>query len=220
MGMPKGTVQHKYTAEEHQFILDHTEGITSVELAELFYGRYGVRISARAFNSYRKRHGLKCGVNCQFKKGAAPINKGKKQTEFMTADGIKRSSVTRFKKGQVSINHRPVGSERINVDGYCEIKVAEPNKWKLRGRAVYEVEYGPISKGHKLVHINGNSVDDRLENLVVLTNSEMARLNQSKLMCKGDTESNQVAINVAKLADKIGRLKKGKKYENNSERLE
>ncbi len=37
-----------------------------------------------------------------------------------------------FEKGHISKNHKPIGSERINVAGYIEIKTAEPNKWELR----------------------------------------------------------------------------------------
>ena len=32
---------------------------------------------------------------------------------------------SRFKKGNVPKCHRPVGSERVNVDGYVEVKVAD-----------------------------------------------------------------------------------------------
>ena len=50
---------------------------------------------------------------------------------------------TMFKKGNKPLNHREVGSERINVDGYVEIKVAEPATWKLKQRVVYE-EYHKV----------------------------------------------------------------------------
>ena len=41
------------------------------------------------------------------------------------ADGCER---TWFKKGHIPANYRPVGSERVNADGYIEVKVADPNK--------------------------------------------------------------------------------------------
>ena len=35
----------------------------------------------------------------RFKKGNVPVNKGKKQTEFMTSEAIERTKATRFQKG-------------------------------------------------------------------------------------------------------------------------
>ena len=40
----------------------------------------------------------------------------------MTPEAIERTKATRFKKGDKPGNHRKVGSERITVDGYIEIK--------------------------------------------------------------------------------------------------
>ena len=53
------------------------------------------------------------GRKTRFKKGTPAHNKGKKQTEFMTAKRIGRSKLTRFKKGNKPFNHKPIGSERI-----------------------------------------------------------------------------------------------------------
>ena len=58
---------------------------------------------------------------------------------------------TMFAKGNVPPNHRPVGSERISIDGYIEVKVAEPDKWRLKQRVVYEEAKGESPEGCPLV---------------------------------------------------------------------
>lgn len=79
----------------------------------------------------------------QFKKGQTPPNKGKR----MSPETYSRVAPTMFRKGNVPANHRPVGSERVNMDGYVEIKVAEPNKWKHKHRVYGSRSTAPFPKG-------------------------------------------------------------------------
>jgi hypothetical protein len=65
----------------------------------------------------------------RFKPGTTPPNKGKKMSPELYA----KCAPTMFKKGRPALNQRPVGSERVNVDGYIEMKIQDPNKWALKG---------------------------------------------------------------------------------------
>ena len=94
----------------------------------------------------------------------------------MSADGIEKSKATRFKKGHSPVNHRPVGSTRVTKDGYIEVKVAEPDKWKLNSRVVWESVNGKIPKGYVILHINGITTDDGIENLQIMSRAEVVRL--------------------------------------------
>ena len=104
-------------------------------------------------------------IASRFKKGHVPANKGKR----MSPEQYARCAGTMFKKGNVPKCHRPVGSERVNVDGYVEVKVAEPNKWRAKHRVEWEKAYGPIPKGCNIQFRNGNSQDIRLENLYMIS---------------------------------------------------
>lgn len=104
----------------------------------------------------------------RFTKGIVPANKGKKMSPELYA----KCSRTMFKKGQMPTKHREVGSERINVDGYVEVKVAEPNKWKLKHRVIWEAVHGPVPKGFNIQFRNGNRLDLRLENLYIISRAE------------------------------------------------
>lgn len=116
-------------------------------------------------------------VAAQFKKGQTSYNKGKK----MPPEVYAKVQPTMFKKGQVAHNHKPVGSERVNTDGYVEVKVAEPSTWRPKHRIIWEQAHGQIPKGHKVQFVNGNPLDCRLENLYLISNAEQMRTQNSFL---------------------------------------
>lgn len=111
----------------------------------------------------------------RFKKGSVPPNKGKK----MSPEVYEKVKETMFKKGNSPVNHREVGSERINVDGYIEIKVAEPNRWRLKHRIIWEQVNGEIPKGYNVQFKNHNTKDCRIENLYIISKSEQMRTENS-----------------------------------------
>ena len=113
-------------------------------------------------------------IASRFQKGHHPSNKGKKVSPEIYA----KMQPTMFKKGQNPVNHRDVGSERVNVDGYIEIKVAEPNRWRLKHRVIWEQVNGAIPKGFNVQFKNHNSQDCRIENLYLISKAEqMAKEN-------------------------------------------
>lgn len=52
------------------------------------------------------------------------------------------------------------------------VKVAEPNSWELRARLIVKNAGITIPKGSVVHHVNGDSLDDRPENLTVCTLAE------------------------------------------------
>ena len=107
----------------------------------------------------------------QFGKGHVPANKGKKLSPELRA----MIAPTMFKKGDIPRNHREVGSERVNVDGYIEIKVAEPNVWKQKHRVIWEAAHGPIPKGHNIQFKDGNHLNVALDNLYCISRADQLR---------------------------------------------
>lgn len=110
----------------------------------------------------------------QFKKGMTPWNKGMKG---FLANG--RSSDFNFKPGNRPANWRPVGSTRVNVEGYVEIKVAEGiNQYRPLHREVWKQHHGSYPpKGHALIFINGNRQDCDISNLKLVTRKELMLMN-------------------------------------------
>lgn len=113
-------------------------------------------------------------IAARFQKGSVPLNKGKK----VSPEIYSKMQPTMFKKGQTPLNHRDVGSERVNVYGYIEIKVAEPNRWRLKHRIIWEQVNGTIPRGYNVQFKNHNPLDCRIENLYLISKAEqMAKEN-------------------------------------------
>ena len=191
-----------WTDEMKQFIGDNYYGITTADLTDRLNEHFGTQINWTAVAGYKKRNNLSNGIDARFKKGHTTHNKGKK----MPAEVYEKAKGTMFKKGHCPKNHRPVGSERINVDGYIEIKVAEPNVWKLKHRVVWEKVNGPIPENHALKFLDGNPLNCVVENLKLITRSELLIMSRYHLFSK-DVEMNDAASNLARLIDQTNKAK-------------
>lgn len=102
-----------------------------------------------------------------FKKGFVPWNKNLK--------GIHLSRKTEFKKGQRSLRFCEVGTIKKRREKRKKerqfIKIENPRKWMEYAKYLWIKNYGEIIKGDIIHHINGNTVDDRIENLLALPRS-------------------------------------------------
>lgn len=180
--------RHYTTADDITYILEHYATMSMQEIADarsmskttvcaIAHG-HGLRktrewIAERArLRSSDPNHG---GRATRFQKGRTPFQKGKKIEEWMSPEGIANSVKGRFKKGRPSQNIRPVGSERVNVDGYIEIKIAEPSKWRQKQRVVWEAEHGPVPDGYMVSFIDGNKQNCALSNLRLITKADNLR---------------------------------------------
>lgn len=72
----------------------------------------------------------------------------------------------------------PVGTERIAKKGRVEVKCAD-GRWRYRARLVWEAANGPILPGRIIHHDNEDPMDDRLENLRMVTRAEHARIHST-----------------------------------------
>ena len=190
----------KYTDEMKQFILDNYKGRYN---QELFNQKFNTNITSRTIKSYKANNKLNSGLTGKFRKGQTPHNKGKK----MPKEVYEKVKHTMFAKGNVPPNHRPVGSERISKDGYIEVKVAEPNKWRLKQRVVYEETKGKIPEGCPIIFLDGNKRNFDIDNLRCITRSELLYLN-----CNGLNNSNEITETGILMA-RLDRAKNKKKQE-------
>lgn len=186
-----------------QFILDNYKGRYNQELADLFNQKFNTNITSRMIKSYKANNKLNSGLTGKFRKGQTPHNKGKK----MPKEVYEKVKHTMFAKGNVPPNHRPVGSERISKDGYIEVKVAEPNKWRLKQRVVYEEAKGKIPEGCPIIFLDGNKRNFDIDNLRCVTRSELLYLN-----CNGLNNSNEITETGILMA-RLDRAKNKKKQE-------
>lgn len=163
-----------YTKEQEQYIGDNIKGKTSNELTEMFNVYFESALEGDQIRSYISNHGLVSGVNCEFGKGHIPANKGIKGIWY------KGSEKTWFEKGTIPPNHREVGSERITVDDYIEVKVAEPSKWRLKHQLVWQKHNGNIPKGYAVIFGDGNRQNTDINNLILVSRQQLLILNKNK----------------------------------------
>jgi len=108
----------------------------------------------------------------QFPRRNVPWNKGLKGTHF--------SPDTEFKKGHRRTKRHRVRTVRVWIrrrngklhSARAFVKVAQPNVWRLRCHVMWEKAHGPIPKGMLLHYRNGDGMDDRLANFLLVTRAE------------------------------------------------
>ena len=190
-----------------EFMMEYIPGHQESEIRAEFEKRFGITLTEGQIGNFKYLHGVKSGTNGgRFQKGHITHNKGKK----MSPEVYERVKHTMFQKGHAPVNHREVGSERINVDGYTEVKVAEPNKWKLKQRFIYEEATGEkLSKNDIVIFLDGDKQNFDINNLVKMTRAELVRYNQDHVYGE-EVEINKTAVLVAKLKAKVGEARDGK----------
>lgn len=127
------------------------------------------------------------GVATRFKKGNVPWNKG----QPYQAGG--RSAETRFKPGRPASdahNYLPIGSLRINHEGYLERKMTDDpslapvRRWTPIHRLVWEAANGPVPPSHVVAFKNNArttvEAEITLDRLECVSRADMARRNHPR----------------------------------------
>ncbi|MDI3234192.1 HNH endonuclease signature motif containing protein [Exiguobacterium antarcticum] len=189
---------HRYTAEQRLFIVNHVQGRTTEALTDLVNTHFGINLSTNQIRAYKKNNKLLSGVDAKFQKGRTSHNKGK------STGGWKP---TQFKQGHRPYNYMPVGSERVNGEGYVDIKIADPNKWRGKHLILWEEAHGPVPEGHVILFGDQDRRNFDLDNLLLISKKQLCTLNRRRLIQR-DTELTRSAILVTDLIHKIASFKK------------
>ena len=197
----------KYTDEIINFLREIAPGKTYKEIVEIFNKKYDLDMTVDKLSSLLSRKKINTGTIGRFKKGFIPWNKGKK--------GYMGANKTSFKKSNKPKNWRPVGSERIDNEGYTLIKVSNEGckhkMWALKHRVVWE-EYHKkkIPRGSVIIFADGDRSNLNVDNLICVTREELKVLNQCRLI-SSVPELTKTGLNVAKIKIKLAELRKEKK---------
>lgn len=189
---------HKYSKEQVEFLTNNFIGRGNAELTEIFNKHFNLDLKISQIKAFKTNRKLSSGLDGRFKKGNIPFNKGVK--------GLGGWEPTQFRKGHKPLNHKPIGSERINVDGYIEIKVAEPNKWKLKHRIVWEKHNGAIPKNYNVIFGDGDKLNLNIDNLILVSKEQLLILNRNKLI-QNDADLTRTGVIIADLYKKISEKK-------------
>lgn len=195
-----------FTDEQERWIRDNARGIGNVELTNKFNERFREQRNPQQVKSWKKRHKVSSFLTGRFEKGR--VNEHKGDHSFR----IPNSEHTRFKKGNCPKNHLPVGTTVKNTDGYFQTKVAEPNKWKLTHRLIWEEANGPIPNGYTVTFLDKNKNNLDLSNLALLSRRAQA-VAQNYIGLSEDQEISKSVIQLSELQVKRNKLRKQLKQE-------
>lgn len=193
-------LRHIWNDEEKKYLRDITPGRHYKEIQILMNEKFEYQFNLNQIKGAIARYKLNTGFTGRFEKGHYPVSKGTK--------GMMKANKTSFKKGQVPANKRHIGSERVDVDGYTLVKVAEPNKWRLKSRVLYEEYHNvKLSNNDIVIFADRNKSNLSKDNLVLVSRKELLNLNKLNLI-KSDTDLTKTSVNVVKLMLKIKKLEK------------
>ena len=102
------------------------------------------------------------------------------------------------------------GGRRINCAGYVELRIPEHPRARKNGYVfehliVAEQHYGEITEDYVIHHINGNKQDNRIENLMVLTQKEHVEIIPNLVKENNDLKNKvkELEIELKRLRDAI-----------------
>lgn len=158
-----------FTKSQAEFIRSNYPKFTRKELTKKVNEAFNINVTEKQVCSFVKNHKIKSGRTGQFQKGNKGWNTGTK--------GLTKANTGSFKKKHHPANKMKVGSERVNTDGYIDIKIAEPDVWKAKSKIIWEQYNGAIPQDHILRFKDGNKLNCNIENLELLNRREHLYLN-------------------------------------------
>lgn len=141
--------------------------------------------------------------------GTIPANKGKRQTEYMSPDAIKKTLATRFKKGHLP--HNAAGFEDGDIkirfhklkdgskQGYKWIRISKA-KWKMLHVYNWEKVNGPLPADHIVVFRDKDRMNCDVSNMECIKLEENMRRNS---IHNYPPEVKSAVIKIGKLNKKI-----------------
>lgn len=198
-----------FTLEQKDWIEQKYKELPISALVEQFNQHFGTTKTVSQVLAFIKNNKMVSGRTGRFENGSVSWNKGMKG---LCMGG--NSVLTRFKPGVTPVNHRPVGSERVNVDGYIEIKTEEPNIWRQKHRVEWEKVNGPIPAGHVLWFKDNNRLNWQPSNLMLVTRAQHAVVSKMQLH-SATGEFKETVVLIADLAMAKTRRSKNKSSPDN-----
>lgn len=176
----------KWTKELENFLKANYNDYTYKEVSEMLNEKFNIKTTPNSIEHKVSRLGLR--------KSKDAMRKSFKK---------KRLSRFHFKKGQVPAIKKPIGYETERLCGYIWIKVAEPDVFEQKHRYVYRKHYGNIPEGANIVFLNGNRRDFRIENLVAMSNAELAHFAGTRIETNNNDDIAKIKLAIAKVKKTI-----------------
>ena len=175
-----------YSDAELSWIKINQVGISRKDLAIQFNKKFHRALSGDNLGGLCKRRGWANGLDTTFVDGQKSWNKGTK--------GLTGRNRTTFRKGQVPHNHKPIGHEYKSTQGYIMIKVAEPRKFELKHRHVWQQANGTIPARHVIRFLDNDRSNCSLDNLVCVPMAVNGKVNHRDTRFADDVGINKAVL--------------------------
>ncbi|WP_299329701.1 HNH endonuclease signature motif containing protein [uncultured Psychrobacter sp.] len=220
---------HRYTDEQHAFIVKHQADIPRKKLAELFNAEFGTEATTSMMNAYCRTRKLKSNSTGRFDIGGFRRENTHRYTQeqrdfivkhqaFTTRKELAKRFNTRFgtalTKNQMvwyCHTHKLRRYNNTNPGSYVPIGSIHKggkrqlhikvceNGWMPLHRYNYIKAYGPIPDDHTIRFIDGDSFNCEPENLLAVPRSAQGAINSTKTYKTDNAELNKATMLTAAL---------------------
>lgn len=216
---------HKFTQEEIDFISCNALNLSNIELTDKFNKHFNVNVPIHSIKSIKKNHQIKTNLRHIFsdeEKQFIYDNYKKYYVRDLVSlfnkkfgTNLNVQNIAHFKHSEKLYHNygfkvwelprkhkRPLGYELKPLStGQIYIKVSKDKGKKnfvSKAKYLYEQKYGKIPEGFKVFHIDGDTTNNKIENLKLVKHENLATINLQQLTSKNKL-INEVALQIAEL---------------------
>lgn len=229
------TKYHKYTDDQHAFIVKHQADITRKELAIRFNAEFGANATTSMMNAYCRTRKLKSNSTGRFdiggfsREGAHYFTPEQRQfirdnQAYITRKDLVQMFNTRFgtdlSRSQIvwhctthrlrRYNNTNPGSSvpigTVHCGGRRQLHIkTAEDVWVPLHRYNYEKAYGSLPKDHTIRFLDGDSFNCEPSNLIAIPRSAQGAVNATKTYKTEDVEINRATMLTASLSTVVKR---------------
>lgn len=162
-------VYNTYTEEQQEFLKNNALLMSRKQLTELFNAYFKTDKSVRAIKSYCNSRGWYSSDDGKFKKGNVSWQTGLTKQEFRSH--YTEETYNKMIRAAVETHKTKKIGDEIVIEGVPWIVISldySKPYWKRRipkRRFVWESVNGPIPKGFRIINLDQNQMNCRIENL-------------------------------------------------------
>lgn len=204
-----------WSNEQLDYLREITPGTPFKEVTRLLNERFKINRSYKSVQAKAEALGLKNGIDGKFQKNNTPFNKGVPMANWMSPESMEKIKATQFKSdktGQVRGRDKKPGDEFIDAYGYTKVRIDKPTRtwkyqnytrhryWEFKHVLIWEkYHHQKVPNGYNIIFADGDKRNFNIDNLILVSNSELLKMNQHHFIFKGNGDLTKTGLNIVKL---------------------
>lgn len=176
----------RWREEELQYLREHYPDGNTAEIAKQLGRTEGAVHQMAAKQGLRKSSEFIAATLCalgrqvshtqkaianRFVKGQEPFNKGRRMTEWMSAEAQEKCMRTTFRDGHIPHNAYAAGTEIVR-NGRVYVKVPGRRRLVLKQHYVWQQHHGEIPQNHVVKFKDGDFMNCDISNLYIMSRAD------------------------------------------------